>query len=114
MKKINYPEKPIMLTDDNFDESIKKYPIIIVDFWANWCAPCIIMAPVIEELAKKYKGKVVFGKLNVDKSRLTATKYAVMSIPTLLVFKNGKLINRITGALPIEALEKRIKKYLEE
>jgi thioredoxin 1 len=101
------------LIDDNFDENIKKYSLIIVDFWASWCPPCIMMAPVIEELAKKYKGKVVFGKLNVDKNRLTADRYAIMSIPTLLIFKNGKLVDRIVGAVPMEALEERIKKHLE-
>ena len=112
MKKKNYPKKPIELTDSSFDEIVKKYPLIVVDCWAPWCAPCIIVAPIIENLAKKYVGKIVFGKLNVDGNKRVAIKYGVMSIPTLLVFKKGKLVDRIIGAMPEPLLESRIKPYL--
>ena len=112
MKKKNYPKKPIELTDSSFDGIVKKYPLIVVDCWAPWCAPCIIVAPIIESLAKKYVGKIVFGKLNVDGNKEVAIKYGVMSIPTLLVFKKGKLVDRIIGAMPEPLLESRIKPYL--
>jgi len=112
MKKKNYPKKPIELTDSSFDEIVKKHPLIVVDCWAPWCAPCIIVAPIIENLAKKYVGKIVFGKLNVDGNKRVAIKYGVMSIPTLLVFKKGKLVDRIIGAMPEPLLESRIKPYL--
>jgi len=112
MKKLDYPNKPITVTDSNFDTFIKKFPLIVVDFWADWCFPCRMIAPVVEELAKNYKGKIVFGKLNVDENRHTAMRFNVMSIPTLLVFKNGKLVGTILGALPKEELETRINKFL--
>jgi len=112
MKKKNYPKKQIELTDSSFDGIVKKYPLIVVDCWAPWCAPCIIVAPIIESLAKKYVGKIVFGKLNVDGNKEVAIKYGVMSIPTLLVFKKGKLVDRIIGAMPEPLLESRIKPYL--
>ena len=112
MKKKNYPKKQIELTDSSFDGIVKKYPLIVVDCWAPWCAPCIIVAPIIESLAKKYVGKIVFGKLNVDGNKEVAIKYGVMSIPTLLVFKKGKLVDRIIGAMPETLLESRIKPYL--
>jgi len=110
--KESFPDKPIEVTDSNFDNTVKKYPLIVIDFWAPWCPPCKILGPIVESLAKKYTGKVVFGKLHVDENKNTAVKYEVMSIPTLLVFKKGKLIDRIIGAMPEPILESRIKPYL--
>ncbi len=106
---MDYPDKPIELTDSNFDEVVKKYNLIVVDNWAPWCPPCRILGPVIDSLAKKLSGKIVFGKLNVDENKEVASKYEIMSIPTLLVFKNGKLIDRFIGAMPEPLLEKKLK-----
>lgn len=111
MKK-DYPDKPIEITDSNFDENVKNYPLIVVDNWAPWCPPCSMLAPIIESLAKKYVGKIVFGKLNVDENKEVAQKYEIMSIPTLLVFKKGKLVDRIVGAMPESLLEQKLKPFL--
>jgi len=111
--KMNSPKKPIEITDNTFDESRKKYPLLVVDCWAEWCPPCKIIAPMIEEMAKEHDGKIVFGKMNVDKNRSIPTKYGIMSIPTLLVFKNGELVDKIIGAMPYGALNSKVKSYIE-
>lgn len=102
------------LTDDNFDEAVGKYSLLVVDCWAPWCAPCRMVAPVIEELAKDHQGKITFGKLNVDNSRQIAMRYGIMSIPTLLIFKEGKLVDQKVGAMPRTALEPALVRYIEE
>ena len=101
-------DKPILVSDRNFDQTVKNYPLIVVDCWAAWCAPCRAIAPVVEELAKEYSGKVVFGKLNVDDNPETAEKFGIRAIPTLLVMKNGSEVDRIVGVLPKNQLEARI------
>ena len=85
------PKDTINITDADLDENIKKYSTLVVDCWAPWCGPCRMVGPVIDELAKELHGKIVFGKLNVDENQLTATKYQIMSIPSLLVFKNHSI-----------------------
>ena len=107
----NMPNTPIKLTDADFEEAVKKYNIIVIDCWAPWCGPCLIVGPVIEELAKEMQGKIVFGKLNVDESPGVSTKHQIMSIPTMLVFKNGNLIERLVGAYPKEELKKKLEPY---
>lgn len=107
----NLPDTPLTLTDANIDEAIKKYNTIVIDCWAPWCGPCRIVAPVIEELAREMQGKVVFGKLNVDENLATSAKHQIMSIPTLLVFKNGNLVDRLVGAYPKEELKKKLEPY---
>lgn len=102
------------LTHDKFDEAVKKHPVFVVDCWAPWCSPCRMVAPVIEELARDYQGTIVFGKLNVDRSQSLAMRYRIMSIPTLLVFKNGQLIDQKVGTLPRQMLEHVLTKYIEE
>jgi thioredoxin 1 len=104
-------DKPIVVSDRNFDQTIKNYPLVVVDCWAAWCAPCRAIAPVVEELAKDYTGKVVFGKLNVDENPETTQKFGIMAIPTLLVMKNGNEVDRIVGALPKNQLEAKIGAY---
>lgn len=104
--------KPIEVTDATFKEIIANYPLVVVDCWAPWCGPCHMVAPIIEELARDYAGKVLFGKLNVDENQATATQYQIMSIPTLLVFNHGKLVDRIIGALPRQTLEQKITCHL--
>lgn len=100
------------LTDSNFAEAVKKYPLLVVDCWAEWCAPCKMVAPVIEELAEDYQGKVTFGKLDVDGNRSVAARYQIASIPTLLIFKNSRLVDRKVGALPRRMLEPELAKHI--
>lgn len=109
---IQYPEKPVVVTDSTVDSAANQYPLFIMDCWAEWCGPCRQIAPVLEEMAKELKGKAVFGKLNVDENMQTANKYRISAIPTLLVFKNGKLIDRLVGAYPKATLAAKIQKYL--
>ena len=104
--------KPVEMTDATFKEMIQNHPLVVVDCWAPWCGPCRMVAPVIEELARDYAGKILFGKLNVDENREVSTQYEIMSIPTLLVFKNGKLVDTIIGAIPRQMLEPKIRSYL--
>jgi len=111
MNQEDMPDGPVVITDATFDETINKYPVVVIDFWAIWCGPCKMMEPVIEELAKSYHGKVVFGKLNVDENPLTATKFGIMAIPTLLVFQNGNLVEQLQGAMPAPMLQPTIDKY---
>jgi thioredoxin 1 len=107
-----WPDTPIQLFDANIDEAVKTHPTIIVDCWAPWCGPCRMIGPIIEELAKEMKGKIVFGKLNVDDNPQTSIKYNIMSIPTLLIFKDTKLVDRIIGAMPKEMLLQKLKPHL--
>lgn len=104
--------KPVNVTDATFKEMIQKHPLVVVDCWAPWCAPCHMIAPVVEEMARDYAGRILFGKLNVDENREVAMQYQIMSIPTLLVFKNGKLVDRIIGAIPRQMLEPKITRHL--
>ena len=110
--KENSPDVPIKITDEDIDTNIKKYPLMVIDCWAPWCGPCRMIGPIIEELAKELKGKIVFGKLNVDENRRTSMKYGIMSIPSLLVFKNGNLVDNIIGAMPKEMLLGKISPYM--
>ncbi|MCW7070815.1 MAG: thioredoxin [Methanophagales archaeon] len=102
----------LTLTDNSFVETVRKYPLIVVDCWAPWCGPCKMVAPVLEELAKEYAGRVVFGKLNVDENPRVATEFGIMAIPTLFIFKNGEPVDVIQGALPKQHLEARVKEWL--
>ena len=106
-----FPNEPVTITDADIDDAIKKYETIVVDCWAPWCGPCRMVGPVIDELAKEMKGKVVFGKLNVDENPETSMKHKIMSIPTLLVFKKGNLVERLVGAYPKEELKKKLEPY---
>jgi len=104
--------KPVVLTDDTF-ESVKKYPFMLVDFWAAWCGPCRLISPIVEELAHEYQGSVWVGKLNVDENPVTADRFHVQSIPTLIMFKDGVPLDRIVGALPKHLIESRLKAHLQ-
>jgi thioredoxin 1 len=112
MNKPKYPDEPIEITDENIDSMINEYPLVLIDCWAAWCMPCRMITPMINELAKKYKGKIVFGKLDVNTNAITAKKFEIRAIPNLLIFKNGKLIDRIIGVHPLPVLESKLKKYL--
>jgi thioredoxin 1 len=89
---------PITLTDQNFNEMVGRYPLLIVDFWAPWCGPCRMVSPVITELSQELAGKAVFGKLNVDENPMIASTFGIQSIPTIAIFKNGKAVDGIIGA----------------
>lgn len=110
-KKMEMPSKPIHVSGD-LNDIISKYDVVVVDFWAPWCQPCKIVEPMVEKLAKEMKGKVVFAKVNSDRNRKLAMKYKIMSIPTLLLFKNGRLAARQVGAVPYDMLKAWIGRYI--
>jgi thioredoxin 1 len=109
---VELPDKPVMVTDATIDAAASQYPIFILDCWAEWCGPCRTIGPIIEQLASEMKGKVVFGKLNIDENMQTANKYRISAIPTLMIFKDGKLIDKLVGAYPKPALAAKIQKFL--
>jgi len=101
--------KPIEIDDSNFDQLVLQAKIpVLVDLWAPWCAPCRMVAPVVEELASEYDGRVSFAKLNVDQNPRTASRYGIMSIPTLLIFKDGKPLSNIVGFRPKAELKRSL------
>lgn len=102
--------KPVELTDSNFNDEIAS-GLTLVDFWAPWCGPCRIIAPVIEELAGQYEGRVKIGKVNVDENPVTQGQYRVMSIPTLILFRDGQPIEGVVGAQPKRAFETLLDKH---
>ena len=106
------PPSVIVLTDFNFKETVSRYPLMLVDFWAPWCGPCRIVSPIVEELAEELKGKVVFGKLNVDENQRTAAEFQIFSIPTLVLLKNGVEVDRIIGAVPKRMIKAALEKHL--
>jgi thioredoxin 1 len=112
MRSSKLPSEPVKISDMTFDEIIHKNNIVVVDCWAEWCGPCKMMAPIIDELAQEYSNKVMFAKLNVDENPQTASKYGIMSIPTLLVFKSSKLVDTIVGAVPKLTIESILKKHI--
>ena len=100
-------------TDNNFDEEALKSSIpVVVDFYADWCGPCKMMSPVVDELAVDYEGKVKIGKVNTDENRGGASKYSVMSIPTILFIKDGQVVDQVVGAVPKTVLEQKINSML--
>ena len=102
---------PITLTDYNFDETMRKYSLLVVDFWAPWCGPCKLVSPMIDQLAIELRGKAVFGKLNVDENPTVANVFGIQSIPTLIIFKNGEAIDGLMGAVPKQQLISTISRY---
>ena len=104
---------PAHVTDATFDSIIAKNPVVLIDFWADWCGPCKALAPTIEKLAKEYSGKVFVGKLDVDENRIISNRFKVSSIPTVIIFKNGKKAARIVGYVPKEEIDSALKKTLE-
>jgi len=103
----------IEFTDTNFDaEVIKSDKPVLVDFWAPWCGPCKIIAPIVEEISAEYAGKLKVGKVNTDDNQKVASDYGVMSIPTLMIFKDGEVVERIIGAQPKTALTAKINAVL--
>ncbi len=103
----------IEITDSNFEEVVlKSDKPVLVDFWAEWCGPCRMVGPVVEELAKEYDGKAVIGKLDVDNNPRVATQFGIMSIPALLFFKDGKVVDKQVGAVPKHVLANKLNAQL--
>ncbi|MEF8879816.1 MAG: thioredoxin [Candidatus Thermoplasmatota archaeon] len=105
------PNEPIKMSDADIDQHVEKYDKVVVDCWAPWCGPCKTIGPIIEDLAEEMQGEFVFGKLNVDENKQTASKYGIMSIPSLLIFKNGELVDKMVGAMPKENIKSKLQKY---
>ena len=106
--------KPIVVDDGNFEQAVlqSKTPVL-VDFWAPWCRPCIMAAPVLEELAEEYSGRITIAKLNVDQNAKTAAKYGIMAIPNLIIFKNGQPTSQIVGYKPKRELKRDLDAALD-
>jgi thioredoxin 1 len=106
--------KPAHLTDANFEETIKNNPLVLVDFWAGWCGPCRALAPTVEELAEEYAGKVLVAKLDVDENSNTAEQFQIVSIPTVVVIKDGCEVERIVGFCSKQTYDAALKKHFGE
>lgn len=105
--------QPIHLTDENFEnEVLKSDKLVLIDFWATWCGPCKMIAPTIEELANEYEGKAKICKLDVDNNQRIAMQYGIRSIPTLLFFKNGQLVDQLVGAVPKSMIVEKLNNNL--
>ncbi len=104
--------KAVVVTDDNFNEVINSDKPVLVDFWAEWCGPCQMLAPIVEELAGDFEGKAIVGKLDVDSNPNIAGQFGIRSIPTLLIFKNGQLIDKQVGVVPKHALAQKLNSNL--
>ena len=106
--------KTIAVDESNFEQLVLQSEIpVLVDFWATWCGPCRMVAPVVEELAEEYAGRVSFGKVDVDQNPRVASQYGIMSIPSLLIFKDGKPVSNIVGFRPKDQLKKNLDDVLE-
>lgn len=105
--------KPMEVTDANFEtEVVKSDKPVLVDFWAEWCAPCRMIAPIVEELAKEYDGSLKVGKLDVDSNPQVSMQFGIRSIPTLLIFKGGRVVDQVIGAVPKRILTEKVAKHL--
>ncbi len=107
-----WPGEPVELDDQTFEEFINKYPKVVVDCWAPWCGPCRMLSPTIDAIAKDMKGKVAFGKVNTDDNFQVSSKFRIASIPTLLIFKDGQLVDKMIGAAPRPVVEQYLIKAL--
>lgn len=108
----NTPAGVLKLTDADYQNTLATNPLLVVDCYADWCAPCRMIAPLIQDLAAEYSGRVAFAKVDVDHSPQISSQHGIRSIPTLLFFKNGKLVDQVVGALPKHALKQRVEALL--
>jgi thioredoxin 1 len=105
--------QPITLADEGFDLLVERNDLMVVDCWAPWCGPCMMMAPIIEELAQEYAGRVIFGKLNTDENPATTERFGIMGIPTFLFLQGGTEVERIVGAVPKQEIRNMLDRILE-
>jgi thioredoxin 1 len=110
--KKNFMLKPVEITDSNFEEIINSEKPVLVDFWAEWCGPCKMIGPLVEELANEFDGKAIIGKVDVDTNPEVSAKFGIRSIPTLLVFKGGEIVDKQVGAVPKSVLSEKIEAQL--
>lgn len=106
-------KEPLDLDDSNFAQTINKYPLLLVDFWAPWCGPCRMMSPIINQVGKEYIGKLVVGKVNVDENPNISGQFGISSIPTLILFKRGQAVNNIIGSVSKSRIDEMVKIHLE-
>jgi thioredoxin 1 len=106
-------KEPLNLDDSNFAQTINKYPLLLVDFWAPWCGPCRMMSPIIDQVGKEYIGKLVIGKVNVDENPNISGQFGISSIPTLILFKRGQVVNNIIGSVSKSRIDEMVKMHLE-
>ena len=106
-------KEPLNLDDSNFDPTINKYPLLLVDFWAPWCGPCRMMSPIIDQVGKEYIGKLVVGKVNVDENPHISGQFGISSIPTLILFKRGQAVNNIIGSVSKGRIDEMVRMHLE-
>jgi len=108
-----YASSPVQVTDATFSREVLQSPIpVLVDFWAPWCGPCRMIAPVLEELSQEYAGRIKIAKLNTDENQTTAAQYRIQGIPTMLLVKNGQVVDSVVGAIPKQALTNKIQQML--
>jgi thioredoxin 1 len=103
---------PVQITDDAFDSTVRAHPLVLVDFYADWCGPCRLVAPVLEQLAGELDGQLTVAKLDVDANPRNPMRFGVMSIPTLILFKDGKPVDMVVGAMPKRELEAWVREHL--
>ena len=106
-------KEPLNIDDSNFAQTINKYPLLLVDFWAPWCGPCRMMSPIIDQVGKEYIGKLVVGKVNVDENPNISGQFGISSIPTLILFKRGQVVNNIIGSVSKSRIDEMVKIHLE-
>lgn len=104
---------PLNLDDSNFTQTINKFPLLLVDFWAPWCGPCRTMSPLIDQIGKEYMGKLVVGKVNVDENPTISREFGISSIPTLILFKRGQAVNKIIGSVSKNKIDEMVRMHLE-
>ncbi|TGC09723.1 thioredoxin [Methanolobus halotolerans] len=112
LQERQFPATVITLNDSDLERYVSQYPLMVVDCWAQWCGPCRTLSPIIDQLAGELQGKVVFGKLNVDENKATAVNFGISSIPSMLVFKQGKLVDRIIGAVPRQRIIEKLQPFM--
>ncbi len=106
-------KEPLKLDDSNFASTINKYPLLLVDFWAPWCGPCRMMSPIIDQVGKEYIGKLVVGKVNVDENPHISGQFGISSIPTLILFKRGQVVNNIIGSVSKGRIDEMVRMHIE-
>ena len=104
---------PLNLDGSNFFQTISKFPLLLVDFWAPWCGPCRMMSPLIDQIGKEYMGKLVVGKVNVDENPTISRQFGISSIPTLILFKKGQAVNKVIGSVSKNKIDEMVRMHLE-